>query len=100
MPKNRKPATAKTSEGDYGVLMVKSLHACLKLNEFTADDLWNNALANGVPETEIARRIGALMKRYQSAGFYIRKTKRFKLSERHSHVLPIWATSRKMRKTN
>jgi len=97
MPRRKKNERTELEQSDYGALMVKALHQCMKLNEFTADDLYRFALELGVEETEIARLSGALLKRYQSQGFYIRKSKRFKLSERSSNPLPIWITSRKIR---
>jgi hypothetical protein len=83
-------------ESKYSVLAVKTMHECLSLNEFTAQDFHEIALREGIPSEFIARYSGSLFKRYQAA-FFIRKTKRFKLSERTSAPLPVWITARKLR---
>jgi hypothetical protein len=64
-----------------------------KPDGFTADDLHSLCVRENFPPDVIKRLSGKLFREFQSVN-YIKKTDRFKLSERNSSPLPIWESAK------
>lgn len=93
MPKRRATELEKSK---YAVELIKSLHQAMKLINFTSENVYEFCIANGVPEDETGRLLGALLRSYKSK-LFIRLTRQFRTSKRTGRVLPLWTVKRSMK---
>jgi hypothetical protein len=64
-----------------------------KPDGFTADDFNSMCRSYNFPPDVIKRLSGKLFKEFQAAD-YIRKTDKYKLSDRNSSPLPVWESAK------
>lgn len=61
--------------------------------ELNADDVWREARAQLIPPQEMSKRMAPFFKRY-TAAMYLKKTGRYKTSERNdSSPLPVYTST-------